>query len=323
MPPLPLLPNQPAGIPDWHPTSGHGPSSAAASSSSGRPRFATSQYGPVMLPGDWSDEEARQYIAAYDEYIAKLERMWSASEGLQRRQFEAQIKDAQQARANEIRIAQLNAETSRYGTDARRQTEVEQLQENRRQFDLSHGVEMERLGIDRQRLGLDRAKVATDYLSTPDRFIQAGDFLNLSGRVLAGQQGPAPYGTTGDPQMKTMGDFAVLEAGGNPGRQVNPAQAAAVGGSGADARIKAINGILQAVPPSSGDGLDSNDFAVLSAARAIMSTNLTPQQQASISSSKQYQQMLGSAGRRLGHNPDEWWSQQQRSRPGQGSTRLA
>jgi hypothetical protein len=51
--------------------------------------------------------------------------------------------------------------------------------------------------------------------------------------------------------------------------------------------------------------------------------NLRPDQQASIASSPQYQAMLGSAGRRLGHNPDEWWRQQQRSLPGQGSSRSA
>jgi hypothetical protein len=49
-----------------------------------------------------------------------------------------------------------------------------------------------------------------------------------------------------------------------------------------------------------------------------MNMNLTPRQQATIRSSKEYQQILGSNIGASGGNPDEWWRRQQQSGAGQG-----
>lgn len=324
MPPLPVLPNQPTGAPDWYSPSGA--SGSTMSTSGSRPRFYSTQNGPVTLPSDWSDEDAQAWAASYDKYIGNLTQAWQQSSGLQRRQIEAQITDAKKARDNQMAIARLQDKTSRYGTDAQTANELAQRQENARQFDATHALDM-------QKLGLTRAQTATDYLSQPDRFVQASDFLNLSGRVLAGQGGPST-GSGAVPQMKTMADFDALTAGGNPGRQVDPSQAAAgyasggaaptaATGTGADARVKALRGLIDAAPPSDEPGLDNNAYHVLNAAKAIYSMNLTPQQQATLGSDKQSFQMLGSAGRRLGENPDAWWQKQQNSLPGQQSVRAA
>lgn len=297
-----------------------------SASSGSRPRFYSTQGGPVTLPGDWSDEDAQAWVKSYDQYIGTLTQAWQQSSGLQRKQIESQIADAKKGRDVQMKIAQLQAKTSRYGTDQQTETELARLKENARQFDATHGLEM-------QKLGLTRAQTATDYLSTPDRYVQAADFLNLSGRVLAGQEGSAP-GSGATPQAKTMADFDALTAGGNPGRQVDPVAAAAgytnggagptaATGTGADARVKALRGIIDAAPPSDEPGLDNNAYHVLNAAKAIYSMNLTPQQQASLRSDDQSLKVFNSAGSRLGENPDAWWQRQQATLPGQRSVRAA
>lgn len=335
----------------------------AASPSSGRPRFYDTANGPVTLPADWPEEDARKWVAGYDKYIATQTQAWQQASGIQKRQIEAQIEDAKRGREVQMEIADLQAKTSRYGVDEQSKTAMRSLQEEARQYDLTHGVEMEKLGIEHQRFGLEQAKfgedtrrfdlnfgedtrrynqdfglkqqdlglrraqTATDYLSAgADRYSQASDFLNLSGRVLAGQPGVGT-GSGMAPQPKTMADFDALQGGGIPGRQINTPQAAAGaaagGGAGSDDRIKAIKALVQAAPPSDEPGMDHNGYQVLQAAKAIYSMNLTPAQQASINGNKQYKAMLGSAGSRLGQNPDAWWQQQRRGLPGMGSARAA
>ncbi len=305
MPPLPQIPNQPAGGPSWY-----SPSGPPASSAGTRGRFVTTASGPVTLPTDWSDEDANSWVAAYDAYIAKQTKAWETASGLQKRQIEAQIEDARKGRENAMKIAKLQDQTSRYGIDQRTASEMRSLKENQRQFDLNHG--------------LNRAKAFTDYASSPDRFVQAGRFLNLTSRVLAGQPGTGGNPNVGTPQAKTMADFdAITGGGGSAGRTVDTGSAAAAGGAGSDKRVAALSAVMKAAPPSNSEGLDGNDFAVLDAAKAIYGMNLTPQQQASLDASPESKAILGSAGANLGYSPEEWWKQQQRSRPGQQSVRQA
>lgn len=315
MPPRPQIPNQPAGMPTWYSPSGPPPSEGWTPQSpgtSGRPRFVNTANGPMTLPSDWSEDDANAWVKSYDQHIATLTQAWQQSSGLQRKQIEAQIEDARKGRENAMEIARLQAETSRYGIDQQTKVAMDRLKEDQRQFDA--------------RQGMDRAKVATEYLSSPDRFVQASNFLDLSSHVLNGTY----RGASPTPQPKTMADFDALTAGGNPGRQVGlPAGGGAQGrttegpGSGTDARVKAMKAVLDAAPPSDEPGLDNNAYAVLDAAKAIYGMNLTPRQQAAIGSDKEYQQMLGSAGRRLGHNTEAWWQRQQRSLPGQGRANAA
>ena len=284
------------------------PRPTTSSGASGHPALRTVLAGS----GKYSPEE----IDAYIEFLEEKARADMATTGQVDRALAAQINDAKKARQNAMAIARLSAETSRYGTDVGRQNMLDQLEQNQRQFEANHGLEI-------QKVGLQRAQTATDYLSTPDRYIQAGNYLNLSSRVLAGQPGSAPYGQAGTPQAKSMDDFAVLESGGIPGRQVDPAAVAAGAGGGSDARVKALQAVMKASPPSTGDGLDANDFAVLSAARSIYGMNLNPQQQASFKANPEATAIHSSAGRRLGYNPDAWWSSQRRSLPGQGASNRA
>lgn len=270
---------------------------------------------PPIMPTGTDPAQWAEYMRRWDAYAKAVGDAYTASSGFEREKLARQYEEAQKGRDQAAQLANLTAQTSRYGADLQRQSQIDQLKQSQRQFDATHALDV-------QRLGLDRAKTATDYLSTPDRYAQASRYLNLSSRVLAGQPGVGSY----DPSVarpKTEADFAVLQAGGNPDRQVDPSQAAAGGGSGADARVRAIQGLLKASPPSTGAGLDNNDYAVLQATKHIMSLNLTPQQQAQINASPEYKAMLGSEARSQGQNPDEWWQSQQRSLPGQRSARLA
>jgi len=264
----------------------------------------------------------------WDRYIAVVTKAMAASSGFQRMQFEAQIKDAEKARQNAMKIAQLQAETSRYGVDVGRENLLAQLTENARQFDQNHVLDMQKFGLSQQQfeqgkyefganlgqrqhefgvtagqnqqnINLGFAKTATDYLSTPDRYFQAGDYIDMGKRALQGL-GPQPYGATGTPRPKTTDEFAVLSgytqpgerayAGGTPSYGEAPGAYAGQGATGRgsdmpsnatnepipDPRLKAVRGVFEALPPSGEAGLDGNDWAALQAAKAIYSSNLKP-----------------------------------------------
>lgn len=285
---------------------------------------------PARYPGPSTPAAGPQNISAqqYDEYIRALTEFWAASSGFERRKLEEQIREAQLARQNAMELAKLQAETSRYGVNMQRQTAIEQLKEEARQFDASHGVEL-------QKLGLDRAKTATEYLSTPDRYFQAGDFMDMSARALGGQGGPRPYGATGPVRAKTEADFAVLSGYGGSqatGMQTNVggggtprgggsavADAPNGGGAATDPRTQVIANMVKAVPPSTGPGMDNNDFAVLQAAQALYSTNLRPGTYEKMRPGQQA--MMESAGRRLGIHTPDWKANYERGRVGQGGVR--
>lgn len=266
--------------------------------------------------------DSDQDVQRWDQYLSQVQALLVASSGYQRMALERQYEDAKKGRQNALRIAQLQAETSRYGVDRNREVELARLKENARQFDQNHGLEQ-------QKLGLDYAKTATEYLATPDRHFRAANYINMGSRVLAGQPGVAPYG--GTPTPKTDQDFAILTRGGNPyastppaaGYPDSPMAAAASGGAGADARIKMLKTLADAAPPSSGSGYDANDFAALRVAQAIYGMNLTPKQQATLAADPALQAMHQDAGRNLGYDVDSWEARQKRSLPGQGSVRAA
>lgn len=240
--------------------------------------------------------------------------------------LKAQYDDAAKARDNALKLERLRDETSRYGVDAQRQTAMAQLEENARQFDATHGLEL-------QKLGVDTARVATDYLSTPDRYFQAGNYLDFVGRALGKttpySMGAAPYGVNGQPTPKTWNDFAALSAYTTPNGAASAAQPTGGGGGGgapaptdgSDPRAKVLQTMVKALPPSAEDGLNDTDAAVLRAAQALYSTRLTPQAYQSLKSDPDLLGMTKSAGARLGYNPDAWLAQQNRNLPGMGSVR--
>jgi hypothetical protein len=317
---------------------------------------------------------ANAYAQEWDNYTAQVGAALQASSGLEREKLAAQMKDAQAGRENAYKIAKLQADTQRYGYDTARQTALDQLKENARQFDASHALE-------KQKFGLDYAKTATDYLSTPDRYAQGIDFQRMVGRVLNNQGGPEPYGTGVTFQPKTEQDFAALanygqdgstpagvDAGWTPPRADAPMESPKLvttlpggtaapsapmdprlttqpvsewgGGGGVadtaspgglaptgneqttpDPRVKALKGILDAVPPSATPGHDNNDMAVMAAAQALYSTNLQP---GALQRMRPDQQaILGSFIKRSGRSLNDWKADYDSYQPGQQSVRRA
>lgn len=322
---------------------------------------------------------AAAYADGWDQYVGQIQQALAASSGWETKKLQAELENAEKGRQNAYAIAKLQAETSRYGVDAQRATAMAQLKENARQFDATHALEM-------QKLGLNYAQTATEYLSTPDRFFQAADFIGMAGRALGrtsdGSQGPTPYTAQGTPTPKTEGDFAALAGytmptpNGGGGQKVTPSaspypasgagagagaapsgvpnvttdaapgavmptasgaengmaaagvpgaasvyQAAAGPGAGQDNRAKALKALIDAVPPSGVAGLDNNDFAVLQAAKALYSTNLTP---GTLERMRPGQQAIfASAGKRLGYDVNDWKADYDASKPWQRSVRAA
>lgn len=253
-------------------------------------------YGPMPI---------EQWLKRQDAYIATITEAYAASAGFEREKLASQIKDARLARNNAMEIAKLQAKTSRYGTDQQTAVQLAQLEQNQRQFEANHGLEL-------ARFGLDYAKAETDYLSTPDRFAQGMDFRQAAGRALQGLA-PQPYGTDTAFTPKTADDFAVL-AGGAPG-------GATGGAASSDPRVKALTTLFKELPPSASPGMDDNDFAVMQAAQALMSTNLQP---GTLQKFRPDQRaILGSFVKRSGRSVNDFISDYNRYAPGQGSTRGA
>lgn len=304
---------------------------------SGAPAAPTAAGGDIVSSQQW---------AQYQQQIQQL-LQGAAGQGMewQRQQLQAQMKDAEKARQNAIQLERMRDETSRYGVDQQRATAMAQLTENARQYDHNHELELQRFGLETKKVGLDYAGKATEYLSTPDRFFQAGNYLDMASRVFAGQPGAAPYGSTGSPTPKTEQDFAILAGGGVPsagrgsagmpsvgagtnGPLGQTAEGRSVGGesqpsAGTDERVRVVAALTKALPPSAGDGLDPTDFAVLGAVNQLYKRNLRPGEYQTIASNPDYLGITRSGGARLGYNPDAWQAQQVKNLPGQQSVRAA
>ncbi len=318
MPPRPMLPNQPAGATDLVPYNPYAtgypgsPSSSSAAQTRGY-RFAVSSNGPMYLPGDLTDEEAAQAVKAYDAYIATLTQAWQESSGLQRKQIEAQIEDAKIARQNAMQIAQLQAETSRYGTDVQRQTRLDELRQNQRQFDATHG--------------LDVAKAYTEYAKTPDMMFARNDFMSAMGRVGQGL-GPRNVMSQGTPQAKTWQDFAALSGYNTPTVQAGQSQGGGGGGmapqgpsgGGTDQRQKAVQEVMKAMPPSDSAGNDGQDWEALNAIRSLYAAR----RPGSVERLGKDRQAIANAGlARMGYDPSLVNADYRRTLPGQRSVRAA
>ncbi len=357
MSPIPQLPNQPAGSPDWYTIMGNGDQSTAYMGAAGAPqgyfgapyqqpqsqqgtpgvpgnpgagsRVVWGATGPIYFPANTQQSDIDAYLKHQDDYIQQMTGLLQGSTGLERDKLQAQIDDAKANRDATAKNAQLVADTSRYGTDQQRKTALDQLNENARQFNANHGLEM-------QKLGLDYANTATQYLSTPDKYFQGQNYVNMAGRAL-GRQAPQ-YGTNlgGQPTPKTMGDFAVLAGYPQPSGGVTAApDGSASGGSPSpngngmtttnstgtpaiqqDPRVNAITGLIKALPPSEEMGYNPNDYAVLQAVHSLYSSGnrLAPGTLKTMSPENKAITESGIA--RLGGDAQSWEQQLTRQDPG-------
>lgn len=269
----------------------------------------------------------------WDKYVASVKAAMAESAGFQREQLSAQLQDAEAGRANAYKIANLQAKTQRYGIDVNSRDEMRKLEENARQFDQTHALDMQKFGLDvsrfgleQQRFGLDYARGLTDYLSTPDRFAQANDYVQAAGRALQGL-GPQPY-SGGTFTAKTPEDFAALAAGkpiaGAPYGQAASGNLAtdmqnAATSTAVDPRTKALKAIVDAVPPSDNPGMDPNDWAVATAFKALYGTGRQPISGTYQRMSPGQQAITRSEAQRAGMYAPDFVAAQTRNMIGQGN----
>jgi hypothetical protein len=254
-----------------------------------------------MLPED---------IQATLEYLNYQAKALQAATGMEKKQIEAQIADSKRGLDNQIKIAELNDRTSRYGIDERTKVELAQLEQNDRQFWANHGLEM-------QRFGLDTAKAFTEYGRTYDDIWALQDLKHAVGRV-SNNQGPAPLASHGSPHAKTWEDFNVLRQYG--GGDAQSGGGAGMGDGGGDPRVKAATGIMKALPPSESQGQDGQDWSEL---RAIESLYLSakPKQVEMLGTERRKAAQAGLG--RLGYNPALVEEERRRALPGQGRANAA
>jgi hypothetical protein len=331
----------------------HAAASAGANTLSNTgPRWVNTASGPVILPNDFSEEDAQKWAESYDAAIATNQQALQQTAGLERRQIEAKIEDLKAGRENAMKIAQLQAETTRYGYDQSRQSEIDRLKENQRQFDQTHaldlqkfGLDTQRFGLEQQRFGLDTARAYTDYAKTPDMRWSANDFDQAIGRVGLGLQPQtiaSRYAAGDRPQPKTWEDFSVLAnygpngsgtgimapggtADAPAGAPADTSQGGSAGGatgSTTDPRVTAANAVMKAIPPSPGVGHDDNNWAALNAIEKLYFSGDTPA--GAVQQLGPARQKIALAGlARKGYDPQLAQEDYNRRQIGQGSSSAA
>lgn len=277
-----------------------------------------------MPDGDYSNIGPGQYDQYIAGIMAQLQEAAGSDDAYRTKALEAQMQSAEAARANALRIAQLQSETSRYGVDAQRETEIQKLKENARQFDAQHGLEI--------------AKAYTAFASTPDLMFARNDFVSAMGRVGQGLSPQSAITRQPGPQAKTFADFDALtqyrgqsantfaaggSGNGSTGNGGGGSSAAASAGTQSanppDPRLKAAGVIAQAIPPSETPGADDNDWAAINAIRSLYQAGRPGIQK--LGPARQKIALAGLA--RAGFDPAVVQEEYLRGLPGQGSPLLS
>ncbi len=271
MPPLPQYPGLPVGAPtiNWGAMSTSPTWNVHGAQAGGDPRAP--HLANLATAFDAAASNAQAEKARWDQYVKTIQDALQASAGFERTKLQKQYEDAEKGRQNAYKIADLQAQTSRYGVDRQTETELARLRENQRQFDNNHNLEMQKFGLDRerfgferekfgkefgleeQRFGLDKDRFGLDYANAYTNFAQTSDnpwllkdFEGAVGRVGLGQ-GVQPISTQANqPRAKTWEDFAAISGyatlpGVQAGRTSTAEPAMAGSGPGAMAQEQSIN----------------------------------------------------------------------------------
>jgi hypothetical protein len=333
-------PNPALSVPGWTPTPTAQQNLARSTDTAPFISGSVASASGSPAPGSAAD------LQRWDSYIAQIQAALQASAGAQsewqREQLKAQLKDAEKARQNAYKIAQLSAETSRYGVDVGRQNMLDQLKENARQFDANHALEQ-------QKFGLSVADSYTRYSQTPDLMFARNDLMEGLSRAGVGLASTPLSGRAEQPRPKTWEDFAALSGftanAGVPGEQpteriqpvrsgdptgrstdagmaegVMPGTPASGNEAGPDPRERAVRAVMQAIPPSETPGTDGQDWAALAAIRNLYFAG-RPGTVERLGASRRKTAQAGLA--RLGYDPARVEEEYRAGLPGQQSSRLA
>lgn len=258
----------------------------------------------VLAEQGMSDATIRYYMELLQTNAEALKQ----ASGWEKIKLQAQREDALKALENAKAIAQIQADTSRYGTDQTRQQQMAELQEKQRQFDASHG--------------LAYADAYAKYASTPDMMWALNDFKGAVGAASNGGYQTPIAGRTA-PHAKTYEDFAALTGyGQGMARGGGGGGANGAGGSaaGTDDRLKAMRAVAQAIPPSETSGHDDQDWAALNAIKQLYFAG----RPGSVERLGAERRKIAQAGiARLGYDPRLVEEEYRRGLPGQGSARSA
>lgn len=281
-----------------------------------------------------NSQDPYQTIATYQQYLADIQKALAASSGWEREKLEAQRQDAQRALDNAYKIAKLQSDTQRYGYDQQRQTDLDKLKEDQRQYDSTHELDL-------KKYGLQVAEDYTKFANTADQVWVANDFKSALSRVGQGLN-TGSSATEPEAHAKTWEDFAALS-----GYSDNPVVASktqttgggtssggystqSTGGtdtssgqtttSGTDARNTAINAVTKAIPASDSEGHDDQDWAALNAIKSLYFAG----KPGAVNKLGAARTKIARAGlTRLGYDADTVTEDNQRAGIGQGSTRAA
>lgn len=286
-------------------------------------------FNPLPPGGSGSDYVTpEQWAQAAATYQMLLRYQAGGATPFERQQLQAKIDDALAARQNALKIAQLQADNQRYGYDQSRQTAIDQLKENARQFDARHQLDVRSADI-------SEAQLIAQQRSQPNRLFQTMDLEQALGRIRGGfkattmpmtDQVAAVNGLstdyTGNPYLAGSGGAGSAAA---PVTNAAAPAAAASPGGGTDPRLSAANAVLKALPPSATEGLDPTGVAALNAVYHLYSAPLAPGTLQSLSPTQKA--TLQSGAERIqgvtGKNYDDLMSDYYRSAPDFGSVRAA
>ena len=305
MPPLALLPGRPAGAPDIISTGYGGGMNPTAT---GAARGGTYQYEGHTVPRA-TPEDPYAEVRWWNMHTANINgQAMKEQNAFNKLQLQNQREDAEKALKNAMQIAQLTAETSRYGTDVASRDRLAALEVNQEQFRANHA-------LDQQKFGLDVAKTYTQFASTYDDLFALQDLKGAIGSIGAGQ-GVAPLGSQGQPHAKNWNDFYALTGYGSPMAGAGAAQGG--GSTGTDPRVTAANAVMKALPPSQTAGNDPQDWNAINAITSLY-FGAKPGEVEKLGQERQKAAQGGLA--RAGFNPRLVDEERKRSLPGQGSVR--
>lgn len=308
-----MYPNMPAGYPDINYSNGYGNDAS---------QVYAGQYHTSAPPGYGGGAD---YVTPeqWDQYIQTLKQTYQASSGFAREQLASQIRDADEGRKNSLKIAQLQADNSRYGVDQQRQTAIDQLKQADSQFAQRHALDVRNSDI-------SEAQLIEQERSQPNRLFQSMDLEQALGSIRSGQRATTlkmPTGVaaldslstdyTGNPYLaRDHGSVAYpADASGSPGMSTNPVGSS----SGTDPRVKAARSVMDALPPSATTGLDPTGVAALNAVFSLYHAPLRPGTLESLSPTQQGTLQSGSqrlqryTGKSYGDLTNEYQNQAPRS----------
>lgn len=234
----------------------------------------------------------------WDRYIATIKEAMTASSGFERYKLQAQLDDAEKGRDNAYKIAQLEGDNQRYGYDQQRQTAIDQLKENARQYDKTHELDV-------KKQDLSEAQYISDERSKANRLFQTMDLEQALGSIRSGNRATTSTNVSAIDGLST--DYTdnpyLSNSGGSSGSSGSSGgttyTASGTGGSAttsatstADPRTKAAQAVMKALPPSETEGLDATAVAALNAVYSLYQSplrqgtleSLSPTQKATLES---------------------------------------